>query len=280
MTENTSTGFHLQANGIRFHCQIDGREGTPWLVFSNSLSTNLSLWDGQVAAFGNSFRILRYDQRGHGGTEVPREPCAYEQLVDDVVALFDALAIQRATFVGVSMGAVTALRLAARNSGRVDRIVACDGQWVNRTGAKELGEQRIAVARKQGMEGLVESTVRRWFRAEFIAGNPPVLEKVRRMVTTTPAEGFIACNSTTTVSVCSGFTSLRCYWSERLTANCRRPCGRCTKRCPDRISSRYRMPATSRTLRIPRSLMQRSRNSFAELQGTRAAQNQHSFKLN
>ena len=113
---DAGSNFHVEANGIRFHCRIDGRKDAPWLVFSNSLATNLSLWDGQIATFENSFRILRYDQRGHGGTEVPSEPCSFEQLVDDVVALLDALAIPRATFVGVSMGAVTALRLAARHA--------------------------------------------------------------------------------------------------------------------------------------------------------------------
>jgi 3-oxoadipate enol-lactonase len=200
MTENTPAtvpdsgcDFHVEANGIRFRCRIDGRKDAPWLVFSNSLATNLSLWDGQIATFENSFRILRYDQRGHGGTEVPGEPCTFEQLVDDVVALFDALAIRRATFVGVSMGAITALRLAARHAGRLDRIVACDGQWVAPAGARELWEERIAVVQNQGMEALVEPTVRRWFRPEFIAGNPPLLEKIRRMIATTPAGGFIAC---------------------------------------------------------------------------------------
>ena len=192
---DAGSSFHVEANRIRFHCRIDGRKDAPWLVFSNSLATNLSLWDGQIASFENSFRILRYDQRGHGGTEVPSEPCSFEQLVDDVVALLDALAIPRATFVGVSMGAVTALRLAARHAERLDRMVACDGQWVSPAGARELWEERFAVVHKQGMDALVEPTVRRWFRPEFIAGNPPLLANVRRMIATTPAGGFIACAS-------------------------------------------------------------------------------------
>lgn len=193
MMKDTPASFHVEANGIRFHCRVDGRKEAPWLVFSNSLATNLSLWDGQIAMLENSFRILRYDQRGHGGTEVPSEPCTFEQLADDVIALFDALAIPRATFVGVSMGAITALRLAARNASRLDRVVACDGQWAAPAGARELWEERIAIVQNQGMEALVEPTMRRWFRPEFIASNPPSLEKVRRMIATTPAGGYIAC---------------------------------------------------------------------------------------
>jgi 3-oxoadipate enol-lactonase len=190
---DSASDFYVKVNGIRFHCRVDGRKDAPWLAFSNSLATDLSLWDGQIAMLENSFRILRYDQRGHGGTEVPSEPCTFEQLVEDVVALFDALAIRRATFVGVSMGAITGLRLAARYASRIDRLVAADGQWVNPPGAREVWEERIAVAQKQGMAGLVEPTVRRWFVPGSVASNPPSPEKARRMIATTPAGGFIAC---------------------------------------------------------------------------------------
>ena len=61
----------INANGINFNCQIDGPEGAPWIIFSNSLITNLSMWDDQAAALKNEFRVLRYDQRGHGGTDAP-----------------------------------------------------------------------------------------------------------------------------------------------------------------------------------------------------------------
>ena len=188
------TGFQVEANGLSFHCRIDGAEQGQWLVFSNSLATNLSMWDGQVARFENSYRILRYDQRGHGGTSVPKEGCTFDQLADDVVALLDAVGIARATFVGVSMGAITALRLAARYADRVPRIVACDGQWASPAGSAELWEERIKVASSQGMGALVEPTVQRWFRPAFLAANSPVLAKVRQMIAATPAGGYIACS--------------------------------------------------------------------------------------
>ena len=190
---DSGSNFYVEANGIRFHCRVDGRKDAPWLVFSNSLATNLSLWDGQISMLENSFHILRYDQRGHGRTEVPSEPCTFERLTDDVVALFDALSIRQATFVGVSMGAVAGLRLAARNAERVDRLVASDGQWVSPQGAREMWEERIAVAQEQGMQGLVESTVKRWFAPASLASNAPSIEKARRMIAATPAGGYIAC---------------------------------------------------------------------------------------
>ena len=74
----------IRANGISIRYRIEVREGAPWLVFSNSLMTNLSLWDDQVAAFADRYRILRYDQRGHGGTGSDDRRCSFDLLVDRV----------------------------------------------------------------------------------------------------------------------------------------------------------------------------------------------------
>src|SRR5579862_6413543 len=101
--------MHVTVNGFRFNCAVEGPEGAPWVVFSNSLMTNLALWDAQAARLSPRFRILRYDQRGHGGTDVSRPPYTFDVLIADAIALFDALEIERAHFVGISMGGMTAL---------------------------------------------------------------------------------------------------------------------------------------------------------------------------
>jgi 3-oxoadipate enol-lactonase len=185
--------FHVEAAGISFHCRIDGPEGAPWLVFSNSLMTNLSLWDEQIAAFAGEYRILRYDQRGHGATAMPAGPCTFDLLVDDAVALLDVLRIERAVFIGVSMGAATALRLAARYPQRLAGIVVSDGQWASPATAKAMWNERIDIALAHGMEALVEPTVGRWFTPDFLAAKAPQLEQVRNMIRTTSLEGFVGC---------------------------------------------------------------------------------------
>ena len=187
------SSLFVEANGIRFHCRTDGPAGAPWIVFSNSLATNLAVWDQQVSELGSSFRILRYDQRGHGGTEVSRSPCTFDLLADDAARLLDAFDIDRATVIGVSMGAVTALRLAVGHPARLCRVVACDGQWAAPSGAVATWEARIRTATEGGMAALVESTVQRWFTPDFLAANPPVLDKVRRMIRETPLAGFTSC---------------------------------------------------------------------------------------
>ena len=183
----------VKANGITVSYQIDGAEGAPWLVFSNSLATDLSMWDDQAAQLRNRYRVLRYDQRGHGGTDAPAGRYTFDLLIDDTVALLDALAIDRAHFAGLSMGGATAMGLAQRHADRLDRVVICDSGCASTPASALQWEERIAIAQKGGMEALVESTVARWFPPETVAANPPHLDKVRAMIRSTPVNGFIGC---------------------------------------------------------------------------------------
>jgi 3-oxoadipate enol-lactonase len=185
--------MQIKANSITMNAQIDGPEGAPWLVFSNSLMTNLSMWDDQVAALAPSFRILRYDQRGHGGTQATDESYSFDLLVADVVALLDALSIERAHFAGLSMGGVTALFLAQRHPQRFDRIIACDCAPGSTPASAQQWQERIALASQGGMAALAEPTVTRWFPPEFVATKPAVLDEVRQMIRTTPFAGFRGC---------------------------------------------------------------------------------------
>jgi 3-oxoadipate enol-lactonase len=185
--------MQVNANGISFNCQIDGPVGAPWLIFSNSLMTDLSMWDDQVAELKNSYRILRYDQRGHGSTEAPPGTYSFDVLTADVIALMDALQIKRAHFAGISMGGMTALFLAQRHPDRFDRVIPCDCGPASTPASAQQWKERIDIAAGKGMESLVEPTVNRWFPPEFVATRAPVLDKVRRMIRATPVAGFSGC---------------------------------------------------------------------------------------
>jgi 3-oxoadipate enol-lactonase len=185
--------MRINANGINFNTQIDGPEGAPWLVLSNSLLTNLSMWDDQVAELKSSFRILRYDQRGHGGTQATEGSYSFDLLVADVVALLDALSIKRAHFAGLSMGGVTALFLAQRHPQRFDRIIACDCAPASTPASAQQWKERIELVSKNGIAALAEPTITRWFPPEFVAAKPPVIDKIRQMIRSTPIAGFSGC---------------------------------------------------------------------------------------
>jgi 3-oxoadipate enol-lactonase len=182
-----------RVNGININFQIDGPDSAPWLVLSNSLLTNYSMWDEQVADLKQSYRILRYDQRGHGGTEATEGSYSFDLLVADIMALLDMLGIKRAHFCGLSMGGMTALFLAQRHPQRFDRIIACDCGPASTPASAQQWKERIEVAEKDGMAALVEPTVARWFPPDFVATKAPVLDRIRGMIRSTPLAGFRGC---------------------------------------------------------------------------------------
>src|SRR5262249_30560557 len=151
--------MRIKANGIEINYQVDGPERAPWLILSNSLATNLSTWDEQAHAFGRAFRVLRYDQRGHGGSEAPTGRYRFDVLVADALALMDALGIKQAHFAGLSMGGATALGLAEKHPDRVDKGVVCDSPCQSTPASAQQGGGRIARAQKSGIEAPVEPTV-------------------------------------------------------------------------------------------------------------------------
>ena len=183
----------VKANGITINYQIAGPDNAPCLVFSNSLATTLAMWDEQAAALKDSYRVIRYDQRGHGATDAPAGRYAYDTLLADALGLLDALSIRKAHFAGLSMGGATALGLAERHPDRFDRIIVCDSPCQSTPQSSQQWEERIAIAQKQGVAALVEPTVSRWVPPEILAQNPPHVDKIRAMIRATPVNGFIGC---------------------------------------------------------------------------------------
>ncbi len=181
----------LRVNGTDLHARIDGPDGAPWLVLSNSLGATLEMWEPQVAAFSREFRVLRYDTRGHGGSTVPPGPYTIDQLGSDVVGLLDTLGIARAHFCGLSMGGATGMWLAVHASARIDRLVLCNTTpWL---GTPEVMAARIATIRRDGMAALVEGILQRWFTETAISRHAATVERIRQTLLQTPVAGYIGC---------------------------------------------------------------------------------------
>lgn len=183
----------VDVDGVSFNCQVEGPEGAPWITFSNSLATNLSMWDDQAAALSNEFRILRYDKRGHGGSDAPEGPYSFDMLVGDVVGLWDALGIDKSHFVGLSIGGMTALGLALGHADRLQSIVVSNSRADAPQEFRDAWDQRIAAAEQNGMAGLADATVQRWCSPSFLEAGPPALERLRSMVASTSLTGFVGC---------------------------------------------------------------------------------------
>ena len=148
--------MRTKANGINFNYTIDGPDGAPWVMFSNSLCTTTAMWDEQAAALKSKYRVLRYDQRGHGATDAPAGRYAYDTLIADAVALMDAVGVDKAWFGGLSMGGATALGLAQQHPDRVHGIFICDHSCKSTPATTQQWEERIVTARQNGMEAMVE----------------------------------------------------------------------------------------------------------------------------
>jgi 3-oxoadipate enol-lactonase len=183
----------IATNGTNLNYRVDGPGDAPWLTFSNSLATTLSLWDTQVAELAKSFRVLRYDTRGHGGSDSPEGPYSLAMLRDDVLGLLDALGIEKFHFFGISLGGMTALELALAAPERIGRIAVCDSRADAPPAFAKSFDERVAIVREKGMDAIVEQTLVRWFSAGFHAQEPPELAKVGGMIGSTSLGGYIGC---------------------------------------------------------------------------------------
>ncbi len=177
--------------GVRFDVHIDGRHNEDVLLLSNSLSSDLSMWDAQIDRWSKRFKVVRYDARGHGATPPSPGPYSIEQLAGDALAVLDALQIERAHVCGLSMGGMVGmalLRLAPQRIGRA--VLANTSAYM---GPRSLWDGRIDLVRAGGIEASVEPTVQRWFPAAFHARAPETIDRMRGMIRRTSAEGYIGC---------------------------------------------------------------------------------------
>lgn len=179
----------LERHSLRV--RIDGPEGAPWLVLSNSLGATLEMWEPQVAAVSHRYRVLRYDTRGHGQSSLPPRPWTIADLGGDVIALLDALGIRRAHFCGLSMGGATGMWFATHARERLDRLVLCNTTpWL---GPPEAMNARISQVLSRGMSPLVDGILERWFTPEFRARNAAAVDQVRQMLVHAPIDGYAGC---------------------------------------------------------------------------------------
>ena len=178
-------------NGIDVNYRFDGPENGRVVLLSNSLMSDHTMWDVNVPALADRYRVLRYDTRGHGQTGTTPGPYSIALLADDAVALMDALAIGRAHVAGLSMGGMIAQQIGARYPDRVHSLSLCD--TASEMPPRSMWDDRFATARAHGIPGLADATLKRWFTAPFIEGDPASIEKVRKMILGTGIEGYLGC---------------------------------------------------------------------------------------
>jgi 3-oxoadipate enol-lactonase len=183
----------ISANGIEMAYRFDGPEGAPIVMLSNSLMSNHTMWDPQMAVLTEQYRVLRYDTRGHGDTDAPPGPYSIQLMAEDAVALLDALKIDKVHLAGLSMGGMIAQFVGANYPDRVHSLMLCD--TASEMPTLEMWNDRISTAQDKGIAGLVDGTMQRWFRKPFLDSGSAAIEKVAEMIRTTGVQGYVGCAS-------------------------------------------------------------------------------------
>ena len=183
-----------EINGIQINYQWDqglgaNRASDPVVMLSNSLSSNLSMWDKQVPALiENGFRVLRYDSRGHGQSSVPDEPYTIEMLAADAIALLDELGLERVHFCGLSMGGMVGQYLASHYAERLISATLCaTAAYLNAPG---VWDERRKLVLDAGLGAVAEATLERWFSPAAADTIPAELDAVRAGILLTSPQGY------------------------------------------------------------------------------------------
>ena len=177
-------------DGITLHARIDGPEGAPCVVFANSVLTDMSIWDAQADALADRYRVLRYDQRGHGASEASAGAMDFARYGADLLAVMDAAGVDRCAVAGLSMGCPTALAALAAAPDRFTAFIAVDGVMRSAPGRAAFWTERRETALREGMEAIAASTAPRWLPGE--SEDSALSARLRAMIAGTSVEGFAA----------------------------------------------------------------------------------------
>ncbi|MGH6852817.1 MAG: alpha/beta fold hydrolase [Methylocella sp.] len=180
----------ITIGGESFNVLIEGDETKEGLMLSNPMGTNLHLWDCQIPALAEHFRVIRYDSRGHGASVANQGPYSIDGLGRDALAIMDALGIERTHWLGLSLGSAAGLWLLVHARERIGRAVLASA--AAQIPGPDLWNNCIQSAREIGMNGVAMAATDRWFTKAFRDANPGKVEAVMEMVRTTPLHGYLA----------------------------------------------------------------------------------------
>ncbi len=201
----------IPSNGIEINYEIAGNPDGPWLTLSHSLACNLHMWDKQMETLTKKFKMLRFDTRGHGQSTAPPGDYTLEQMADDVKGLFDALGITRTHWVGLSMGGMIGQTFALKYPGVFQSLVLADTTSRRPPDAEKMWGERVATARAQGMAGVLDSTLARWFTESYRNERKEVMARIGEQILSTPVDGFAgACVAISKVNTLDRLKEIQC----------------------------------------------------------------------
>lgn len=185
--------MRIGVDGITINYMLEGPASKPVVTFSHSLGANMSMWDDQARFLSDEYRVLRYDIRGHGGSDTPDGPYTIEALSEDVRRLLKALGIARTHFVGLSLGGLIGQTLALDSPDVVTSLVLSNTTSCMPPASRPMWDERSRIALSEGMNPIAEMTVQRWLTDGFRTATPKAADRVREMILATNPAGYVAC---------------------------------------------------------------------------------------
>jgi 3-oxoadipate enol-lactonase len=183
----------ITVNDIQVNYELSGKMDGDTVILSHSLGSSFSMWNPQMETLSEHFKVLRYDTRGHGGTDTPPGAYMLDQLGADAVGLLDALKIDKAHWVGLSMGGMIGQCLGLNYSDRFKSLSLCDTAAIMPDDFQSMRQERINIAQNQGMQALADPTMERWFTEPYLAQDPPGVKFIRDIFLKTAVTGFVGC---------------------------------------------------------------------------------------
>jgi 3-oxoadipate enol-lactonase len=175
----------------RIHYEVAGPEGAPLLLLSNSLGAELGMWDAQAEEFSKRYRVLRYDNRGHGESSAPKSPYTLADVAGDAAALVEHLGEKSILFCGLSLGGMVGMWLATHYPEMIQKLLLCNTSAL--LGPRENWDTRMDAVRKGGMQAVVKPVIERWFTERFRKSSPDVVARIERSFLNNSVEGYAGC---------------------------------------------------------------------------------------
>jgi 3-oxoadipate enol-lactonase len=183
----------VDADGTPLNVEVEGKAGAPVLMFSNSLGTDLHMWDEQARHFAKDYRVVRYDQRGHGKSGAPAGAYSIERLGRDVLAILNALDLPSVNYCGLSMGGMTGMWLARFAPERFDKMIFAN--TAPKSQNPDSWNTRIGVINSKGMDAIGDGVMNIWFTKEFREKNSDTIARMRATLVANKPAGYIGCCS-------------------------------------------------------------------------------------
>ena len=199
----------IRHDHLSLHYEIDGSDKSPCLILSNALGTSLELWAPQLPVLADHFKLLRYDGRGHGCSGVASAVCTVAKFGEDVIALMDHAAIERAHFCGIGLGGMVGLWLASHYPTRIERLIVSNAAAL--VGPAAIWDARIQQVRGGGLDAIAPTIIERWFTRDFQQHAVHQVSLVRSMLLATSVAGYIAgCNALRDADLRNSLDSIEC----------------------------------------------------------------------